>query len=461
MIFFKPHISRSPLSPHFEKYLTVSRQQPGRMLTSTRLSGYIPPPLRLAHLSGQKAFLAFRDEALPAAYDLRKEKKLTPVKDQGLAGTCWAFAAYGSLESCLLPGDTWDFSENNMKNLLSEACPEGYDRPADGGGNEWMATAYLARWNGPVTEAQDPYNPSGTNCKQFLPVKHIKNVVYIPERRSPLDNTNLKLAIKNLGAVFSSMFFDDGYYQEKNAAYYASGGEVPNHAICLVGWDNNYPRKRFKSTPPGDGAFIARNSWGKEWGEDGYFYISYYDLWIGKFNAVFSKAETPSSTDVIHQYDPLGWVASIGFSQPTAWFANIFTVQADELLTGCSFYNASPDASYSLYVYKGVQPSQPRSGDMVLNLSGTISEPSYFIRKLSPTISLNQGQRFSIVIKLTTPGYNYPVPAELPIPGYSSKAQSQPGQGFISDKGKNWSDVYEAEQNASICLKALARRKKN
>ena len=76
----------------------------------------------------------------------------------GNAGACWAFATYASLESYLMPGENWDFSENNMKNLLSSAYPEGFDRdnPNDGG-NEFMSTAYLARWSGPVAESDDPY----------------------------------------------------------------------------------------------------------------------------------------------------------------------------------------------------------------------------------------------------------------------------------------------------------------
>ncbi len=77
-------------------------------------------------------------ESYPSVYDLRSLLKVTPVKDQGSAGTCWAFATYASLESFLMPSEIRDFSENSLKNRA------GFDlNPNTGGGNIDMATAYL------------------------------------------------------------------------------------------------------------------------------------------------------------------------------------------------------------------------------------------------------------------------------------------------------------------------------
>jgi C1A family cysteine protease len=454
---FKRQPVQSPVNANFIKYQQAVKQSDDVKISGRKM-GYIPHPLDLSHLTGKKIFIGYRGEALPSFFDLRQKNRVSPVKDQGPTGTCWIFASYGSLESCLLPEEKWDFSENNMKNLLSEECPQGFDRSFDGGGNQWMSTAYLARWSGPVLEKDDPYDSFEGNCNVFSTKKHLKRVVFIPPRKSPTDNTNLKTAIMNYGAVFSGMAYDDGYYNEETASYYSSEG-FPNHAVSLVGWDNNYSRKKFKSSPPGDGAFIVKNSWGENWGDNGYFYISYYDFFLGIENALFSKTGNPKSTQIIHQYDPLGWIGSVGFESDSAWFANIFEAESNQKISGYSFYTASPNSSYSIYLYENVTAGKPRSGKLVKSLKGTVDEPSYYVRNFSNPIGVNQGQKFSLVVKLTTPDYNYPVPCEVRLDGFSSKAKSNPGEGFLSENGKTWYDLYDLIVDTSICLKAFAERK--
>ena len=79
----------------------------------------------------------------PGSYDLRSIGKVTSIKNQGSAGDCWAFSTMGSLESNLLPAENDDFSENNMKNILSSNSPSGFD--LSDGGDYNMALAYLRR----------------------------------------------------------------------------------------------------------------------------------------------------------------------------------------------------------------------------------------------------------------------------------------------------------------------------
>lgn len=61
------------------------------------------------------------------------------------------------------------------------------------------------------------------------------------------------------------------------------------HDVVVVGWDDNFPKENFTIQPEGDGAFICKNSWGEEFGDDGYFYVSYYDTKICRKSVVYTQ----------------------------------------------------------------------------------------------------------------------------------------------------------------------------
>ena len=269
----------APENPDFINYQNNKIPSQTEVSLDGHKAGSIPSPVDLSHLSSISSVNA----SFPAYYDLRTLNKVTPVKNQGDAGSCWVFATYGSLESCLKPGETWDFSENNMKNLLSSAYSEGFDRDANEGGDMFMSTAYLSRWSGPVAESDDPYDPHSVTSPQNLPIKkHVQNVILIPNRNGFLDNDGIKEAIQNYGAIDTAMCYNSNYYSPTTYGYYYSGTASTNHDVTIVGWNDSFDKNKFSTVPPGNGAFIVRNSWGTGWGDNGYFYVSYYDSKIGK-----------------------------------------------------------------------------------------------------------------------------------------------------------------------------------
>jgi len=409
--------------------------------------GFIPSPHDFSYLKGLKPKAA-EINFYPSSYDLRSLGKLSPVKDQGPYGTCWAFATYGSLESCLLPGELRDFSEDNMINL------DGFDRGYNDGGNHDMATAYLARWSGPVNESDDPYSdhwsPQG-----LPPQKHVQEVLYLPPRSGPGDNDTIKWALMTYGGVGTSIYWGDSCYNPTYKSYYYSGTAAVNHGVVIVGWDDNYDKARFagaSGTPPGNGAFIVRNSWGSSWGDSGYFYVSYYDSRIGMANAVFNNAESVTNYGKIYQYDTLGWTTSGSFGSQTGWFAAVFQATSTETISAVAFYSAALNSSYEVYV----QPSYTGSnlkGSLVA--SGTLSLLGFHTVSFAPQ-PIPPGN-FSVAVKLTTPGYNYPIPMENPISGYSSTATANFGQTFVSSNGSSWTDLNSIQLKSSVCLKAYTQ----
>jgi C1A family cysteine protease len=392
----------------------------------------------------------------PAYYDLRPLKKVSQsIKDQGISGTCWAFATYESLESFLIPKENWDFSENHLKNLLSSAYPEGFDYAE--GGNMFMSTAYLARWNGPIQGRDDPYNPYSSMSPKNLPIqKHVQNVFFYPDRNGPMDNNELKSAIMNYGVVYTTMNYDPTFYSATTYSYYYNGTLDSNHAVDIVGWNDSFDRNKFSNLPPGNGAFIVKNCWGKGFGENGYFYVSYYDLDIGTTNAVFT-AENTNNYKYIYQYDPLGWTDNYGYGDLTGWCANIFTARSNEVLKAVSFYTTDLKCKYELYIYTNLGSNPISHADPVLIQSGIISTSGYHTVHLNSGVQLSEGKKFSVVMKFINSGYNYPVAVEAPIAGYSSKAKANTGESFISPDGNTWTDITTDpdHSNTNACIKAF------
>ena len=447
--------SAAPLNPRFLEYVEAHRRGVlfPRVTAGGHGLGLIPDPVDFSHLKSQP--LAVPPPTLPSSYDLRTTGQVGEVRDQGSCGDCWAFATYGSMESELEPTQTRVFSENNLKNL------SGFDWTPCQGGSFSMSTAYLARWAGPINESDDPYNTSDTNTSPpgLPPQMHIQDVIILAGRNNSLDNTTLKNAVMTYGAIATSMYVDESdYYNASAAAYYFNGASSTsfNHSVTLVGWDDNFSSSNFETAPPGDGAFLIQNSWGTTFGQSGYFWISYYDTVYATTSASFAFVPPAPVTNFTRQYsyDPLGQIGTLGYSSTTAWFANVFTAVGQENLKAVSFYVASNSSPYVVYVYTGVT-GDPTTGTLAQAFSGTASTAGYHTFSLPSTVAVASGTRFSVVVELTTPGYDYPIPTHYAIAGYSSTATASPGNSYYSSDGTSWTDATAGDSTRSVCVKAF------
>lgn len=470
-------LTEAPLNPLFTRFRSDAANQSDASMNEAEPTGYFPGTVDLSYLNTTNVFGGMRTLSLPSSYDLRTQGRVTPVKNQGSCGSCWAFATMGALESNMTYIGQYDLSEDNLKTHML------WDWSQCGGGNGYISTAYLTRWNGPVYESDDPYT-AGTSPVLDIPARwHIQNVYLIPNRNHPTDNDDIKQAVMTYGGIMSVMYWSSGYYRSATRGYYYPGGALPNHAIVIIGWDDSYPASSFPSSPPGNGAFLIRNSWGSSWGSSGYFWISYYDTWIGHENFIFTGVEETGTYDHQYSYDPLGWCSNAGYDgDHTAWFANVFTSRQDERISGAGFVcaqagesqlldgitvQALPQSMYEIYIYKD-PGSSPRSGTLISQTSGTLTIPGYHTIPV-PEAVIRAGDRFSVVVKLTAPDYSYLIPIEDRIPGATSAASASAGQSYISPDGETWSDLtttpirdilsggVRTHQHANVCIKAYTR----
>jgi len=463
-------LQKEPLNPAFVQY--QQNKSAGKVATQTVNGlglGWVPPPYELSKAPTATSLAQVQAQATyPATYDLRTMNKVSPVEDQGSCGSCWTFATFGSLESYLLPGLTTTYSENNLKNFAD------FDYTCCAGGDSAMSTAYLARWGttmtdatgatihgGPVTSASDPYSDSSCTSSATTSqiAMHVQNVYYLPLKQSALDNNAIKSALMTYGGVYTAFQWESSssstttsYWNQATAAYYDYNAPGANHAVTIVGWDDNFSAKNFSTTPPGNGAWICKNSWGTSFGQSGYFYVSYYDLNMGyQENTVFTAEPTTNYT-TNYQYDPFGMEGGVGSgNSSTAYGANVFTANSTGTLNAVSFWAPVEDTQYTAQVYVNPSnPSIPTSGTLMSTVSGTASNAGfsyagYYTESLSTTVPLTKGEKFAVVVKFTTPGDNDPVPVQYKEAGYDDNAPNAiPGQSFYSLDGTSWNDLATA-----------------
>ena len=399
------------------------------------------------------------NSTIPSSYDLRKLGLLTPVKNQLEGGNCWAFAALAALESCVLKasGEVLDLSEENMKNLMAMFSDYGRNEryPNDGGTNE-LPIAYLASWLGPVNESDDAYDDVSQLSPVLRSFLHVQNVIYL-KRNNYEDNDAIKRALMDYGAVATTLYFDSRYIawiSDTELGYYFNGNPQTtpaNHAVAIVGWDDSIIIRN--DLQPG--AWIVKNSWGPEWGYDGYFYVSYYDT-------VFARPGTYSSYTFIlndtqhfdksYQYDISGVTDYFYVPQNTIWYENAFNVTDDEFLAGVSTY-FEKDTYWELYIYINSRLQLVQTGS---------SAPGYYTINLNYPVPMAKGDVLEILFRIAVNGdVGFPISEASAL----TKTTYGPMQSFVSLDGvrfyqlHNLTHVYPYHTYSSqvACIKGFTQ----
>ncbi|RAP49991.1 MAG: hypothetical protein BZ138_07065 [Methanosphaera sp. rholeuAM270] len=380
-------------------------------------------------------------DEIPPSYDLRDYGLVTPVKDQQLKGACTAFASIAAIESALLKqtNKEYDLSENNMySNILkfsrygSENLYEGMDLGE--------TIAHALSWIGVIPEEYAEYDSIGTISKIFdtddkIRVQDVMMIFSDTQDRDKL----IKKAILNYGAAAVSIngTFDNDILNPETNSVYNPDSEDTNHVVAAVGWDDNYSRENFIITPPGDGAWILKDSHGTSKLDGGYFYMSYYDksfmksvdyVVSGNFLVVYIFNNT-INYKTNYQTDLMGLS---DFNSNNTYYSNTYTAYYNESLAamGTYFNDSGVDYEFKIYV----------NGKHVLTQNGTSNYAGYKTIILDKYIPVMEGDTFKVVFK------NNNVPLQ-----FYSRQHYLKNISLVSADGENWVDV--SERNGTVCLK--------
>jgi C1A family cysteine protease len=436
----------APLNPDFFDFL----EHPPELSY-----GYVPPTMDLSHLDEIPVRREQALRALPAIFDWRTQGKVTPVKDQKPCGTCWIFGTTSVLESAVLLGESteYDFSEQSVALCVDRSWVYLYDDPTgpcQAGGGSFKATEVFIK-KGAVLETCNPYDTGGLQCNGACacdscpPVKKVTGYRYVTGDQSQI--ALIKSAVYSRPVTMSFFYDFSGEYTDPTYGtiydYYPCT-ENANHLVSIIGWNDSVPHPDPDHT--GTGAWLVKNSWGTGWGDSGYFWLAYDSssmceiayLQYGDYNA----------NETLYYWDEAGFVNDGGYGDTSAWMASVFTSGQYGALTHVDFWTTSNDTTYELYVYDG------SFGSQLAYQTGSCDELGYYSIPLTTPVPMTNGQQFTVAVKMTTPGYNYPIPVEYEIPGIC-EPPIQPEVCFLSMDGSTWDDAADfAGVGVSVCLRA-------
>lgn len=436
-------------------------------------------------------------EVIPERYDLRELGQVTDVRSQGRENTCATFACVAAMESnALVRGyGEYDISEYQVGYISNNIVTDG-DKQIDGEGHrplvDWW---FVGTWPDFVVgafmrgyalkyEEEFPYS----QVREELPKEGVTfdGDLFIDSCYCALitDTESVKRLIMKNGAVYALAAVSCWGYPKvadfsTGAAYlpeYTNLSFSANHGVTIVGWDDNYSKDNFGTIPPGDGAWIVKNSWGEKYGDNGYMYISYYDAaFRDKQNVMSITVVDNREYDRIYQYD--GGPGVCYLEGVTDTVMN-FTTEENEEITGIRIKPTNSTIRRSegmtvwefegttahIKVYRGTFTGEVDEEDKpIYEQDYEVEYPGYQTVMLDKAIKLREDQQYYIRVTFDDP-ITYAMDGARAISGGIIVADANPGETYIKALDKEekgvWYDGIKTPQGnpvCSVCLKVLAR----
>ncbi|WP_197024227.1 InlB B-repeat-containing protein [Butyrivibrio proteoclasticus] len=433
---------------------------------------------------------------LKAAYlpDTYTTPNLPRLRNQGKYGTCWAHAVNSLADISLIKNgynSNADMSELHLAYFAynSVADPLGGTEGdivqlgssrIDDGGNATTALRTYSRWIGAADETTVPYSKASqvyysglSDVLAYEDAAHVTSYYLEPVRES--DGTykgdyigetlpNIKTLIKEYGAVYISFeaydsmsaSSDKSVYNVKTNAYYnPKKYSGTNHAVAVVGWDDNFSKDNFVTPAPGDGAFLVRNSWKDGKGNDtdysysGYFWMSYYEGTLGT-TVYAAEFEPASSYDNNYQYDGGEGIQTVDSAKNAVVFkTHAVGGELGEELGAIAFYTATSNVNYTVQIYTNLtKENDPTSGGLVsaATTTGSTTFAGMHRVELKNAVQLEPNTTFAVVVTLQKSGEKPKIGLEY---SFNGEISCEANHGFYWLNNR-WNDISEFDGDLII-----------
>lgn len=475
--------------------------------------GDVVPPQSIEYVDASDILKGARTNAsFPSSYDPRPLELVSPVKNQTpYRSTCAVYSADSNMESFNLKrsGGTPIYSEEYFDYLTASDAfgPNTYNpytygkrllhKEATGDTKVWYSSAV---GYGPVLESQFPYGSQGYLTDDTLLKTPQALTVYDYYRAPWLDMKDYTPAVtQSRVAEIKKLITDYGscILYNKNDAPYAdsrvknvytpiqevldkiANGESfsYNHAVTLVGWDDNYSKNNFTKTPENDGAFLVKNSWGTvNYGYEGYFYLSYEDYFIcanGPRGITDASAEKRYNN--LYTHTQFGGNQGFSFvrSSSAFWTANVFEIEGNQAqqLEAVGIELIHSKADYEVYICQNVQIGAADKkvldpDDMVKIYSGYHEKMGYHTIMLDRPVALSSTNgKFAIIVKYNDDGDGN---SDTWSAGWEQTTVDEKGNTYLLskfgesyyafDNGSSWTDGTHNNYNMNFVLNAYTNK---
>ena len=397
------------------------------------------------------------------------------IRNQSPYGTCWGFAPTSLAELSVLNNDgtlldlselhsvyfAYHYTSADGKDGVKYLPTASYNYLSMGGDSSFIYHAY-ANWVGVADEKTAPYSGAAATLESGLSndiamndSAHLRNFYIV----NKADRKYIKQLIKEYGGVGMSYYDDNQYYDYSTNSYYSTVSDNTNHAISVVGWDDDKV-----TNSSNKGAWLVRNSWGSdEYSHFGYFWMSYDEPSIyDRVYALDCVSDTGSSDDDFYdhnyQYDlsaysQYGWIGT----GTSSTIANIFTATGTQSLKAVGVETQNPNINYTVNIYTDIaNSSNPESGTLVRTQTGSFTYQGFHTIKMDNPLTLTKGKTFSVVIKLESmdgkSGAYYVMESKYNLGNAASwYCGGEKGQSFYYNYG--WRDMVES-MGANVRIKA-------
>lgn len=426
---------------------------------------YVPPIVPLvspAELSAAE---------LPDKYDAREDGRIYySGLGQSSDNTCWTFSSCLAAETAIKDelGSFTDLSEQHLKYAESSENnnPYGYERVVNSGGNFQIFEAYGAAWRGLVKEEDDPYKYGG-EARDYETVTaqkpisfHLRDTINIPNIAKDVSAVTpeqraahiaeVKKYILRHGCCFSSMYWDSDYNNYSTKSYFNKDDiSTSNHAIAIVGWDDNYSKNNFNETPGNDGAFIIKNS---QSATGYYMYMSYEDVYAGWYASCVTGVASKYDYGEIYNYNYFQPGGAYSVSAGTYTTSVNFKSKYDgEKIKAVGAYTVSRNLGYKVYISKSAKGNERTNELYTLAASGTFEMPGLHTVDLDESFELGSAETAYTVRIEYTGDANFEVPVESNV--YSGGIQIH---NVKTKEGRSYFNTWDTHNNkANLYVKAF------